>query len=385
MRKALCYQSLCYQLLLLLLSSMAQPLITSGAEEAQLLPNVTQYNCSTALLALNDSDYTEQGSGRLEYSGAVYDIISVDSLGRPVICEAVNFYTKSEWFVTSTVTLCLLSIISCVVLLVTYSLFKELRTLPGQVIMNLAAAFLAEYVLIVALIYLPHRSIEYDFAYFGVTQARIIWMSITGFEFSRTVYYGYKMKPQLTHKNRVLLLYLLTGWVVPAVVIAIEATVVIVGGYDSINDQTSFNNLLLFVLLSILLLTFILNVIIAVFLGIILCASSALQRKLKDPKVKRHQINYTRAFICLLTLLGLPWFLTYVLVMKFPSEVLLFLSFVISIPQPICMCVALLCNKKVGRMYRSLFVWYYNKSMISDMLGLGNMSGVSSFFSFSSN
>ena len=54
MRKALCYQSLCYQLLLLLLSSMAQPLITSGAEEAQLLPNVTQYNCSTALLALND-------------------------------------------------------------------------------------------------------------------------------------------------------------------------------------------------------------------------------------------------------------------------------------------------------------------------------------------
>ena len=41
-----------------------------------------------------------------------------------------------------------LLIVSCVTLLVTYSLFKELRTLPGQVIMNLAAAFLAEYVLV---------------------------------------------------------------------------------------------------------------------------------------------------------------------------------------------------------------------------------------------
>ena len=380
MRKALCYQSLCYQLFLLLLSSMAQPLITSGAEEAQLLPNVTQYNCSTALLALNDSDYTEQGSGRLEYSGTVYEIIFVDSLGRPVICEAVViiFPTKSEWLLTSTVTLCSLSIISCVVLLVTYSLFKELRTLPGQVIMNLAAAFLAEYVLIVAYFYLPHRSIEYDFAYFGVTQARIIWMSITGFEICRTVYYGYKMKPELTHKNRLFFLYLFTGWVVPAVVIATEATVVIVGGYDSTNDWPGFNSLLLFVLLSILLLTFILNVIIAVFLGVILCASSALQRRLKDSKAKHHKINYTRVFICLLTLLGFPWFLSYVLTLNFPSEVLGCLSFVISVPQPICMCVALLCNKKVGRMYQSLFIWYYSKSITS------NMSSVSSFFSFSS-
>ena len=122
---------------------------------------------------------------------------------------------------------------------------------------------------------------------------------------------------------------------------------------------------------------FILNVIVAVFLGIILYTSSALQRKLKDPKVKHHKINYTRVFICLLTLLGLPWFLAYVLAVNFPSEVLLFLTFVIILPQPICMCVALLCNKKVGRMYRSLFVWYYNKSMTSKLLGLGNMSSVS--------
>ena len=162
MRKALCYQSLCYQLLLLLLSSMAQPLITSGAEEAQLLPNVTQYNCSTALLALNDSDYTEQGSGRLEYSGTVYDILFVDSLGRPVICEALTilFPTISEWLLASTVMLCSLSIICCVVLLVTYSLFKELRTLPGQVIMNLAAAFLAAIVLLIIILFTPHRSME---------------------------------------------------------------------------------------------------------------------------------------------------------------------------------------------------------------------------------
>ena len=379
-------QSPCYQLLLLLLSRMAQLLITSGAEEAQLLPNVTQYNCSTALLALNDSDYTEQGSGRLEYSGTVYDILFVDSLGRPVICEALTilFPTRSEWFVASTVTLSFLSIVSCVVLLVTYSLFKELRTLPGQVIMNLAAAFLAEFVIMVVLFLVPRVSFGHECAYVGFAQARTIWMSITGFEISRTAYYGYKMKSELTHKNRVLLLYLLTGWVVPAVVIAIEATVVIVGGYDNRNFQADFNNLLLLVLLSFLLLTFLFNAIITVFLGVILYASSALQRKLKDSKAKHHKINYTRVFICLLTLLGLPWFLVYVLVINYSSELLRFTTVVISVPQPICMCVALLCNKKVGRMYWSLFVWCYNKSKSCSMSGLGNMPSASSIFSFSS-
>ena len=372
MRKALCYQ-----LLLLLLSSMAQPLITSGAEEAQLLPNVTQYNCSTALLALNDSDYTEQGSGRLEYSGTVYEIILVDSLGRPVICEAVAiiFPTISELFMTSAIIFSFLSIISCVVLLVTYSLFKELRTLPGQVIMNLAAAFLAEYVLMVVFFFEMPKNIAFDCVHFGLTQIRVIWMSITGFEFCRTVYYGYKMKPQLTHKNRVLLLYLLTGWVVPAVVMAVEATVVIVGGYDSGLDGPGFNKVFIAVFLSILMLSFIFNVIITGFLGVILCLSSALQKRVKG---KCNKTNYTRVFICLLTLLGLPWFLSVLLLLRSDSELLLFIAVIVSVPQPLCMCIALLCNRKVGKMYQSLFLKRRKKFTVSRRSGLGSESSLNS-------
>ena len=158
----------------------------------------------------------------------------------------------------------------------------------------------------------------------------------------------------------------------------VEATVIIAGGYNNINDETGLNTLLLNVLMSTLLLTFIFNVIITVFLGIILCASSALQRRLK---AKHHKINYTRVFICLLTLLGLPWFLAYVFAVNLSFDVLLI---VISVPQPICMCIALLCNRKVGRMYWSLFLWCYNKFITSDLLGLGNVSSMSSIFSFSS-
>ena len=355
-------QSPCYQLLLLLLSSMAQPLITSGAEEAQLLPNVTQYNCSTALLALNDSDYTEQGSGSLEYSGTVYDIIFVDFLGRPVICEATDLesLTFSKLRVIFALFISFLSIIGSVIILVTYSLFKELRTLPGQVIMNLAAAFLVEDSLTVVIVLVQCRDIECQFLYFGLAQARVIWMSITGFEICRTVYYGYKMKPQLTHKNRVLLLYLLTGWVVPAVVMAVEATVVMVGGYHR-SENTSFNKVLLVVLMSILLLTFIFNFIITTIVVVLLCVAYSFQRKLKEKSVKTN----TRVFICLMTLLALLWFVVPLLGLTSNSELLLFIALFVGTPQPFTMCVALLCNRKVFRMYRTLFVQYSKKFMTS--------------------
>ena len=76
-----------------------------------------------------------------------YNVSYYDNFSRPVICREEGDQTTESFSIALAIVffvVLLLSIIGNVSLLVTYSLFKELRTLPGQVIMNLAAGSLAE-------------------------------------------------------------------------------------------------------------------------------------------------------------------------------------------------------------------------------------------------
>ena len=105
-----------------------------------------------SLIQLNRSEFTVVDNEALNFGGEVYEIVGYIN-GSPVICTnlsqngthevTVIFYSYPIGIIILTYVGCLLSVIGCVVVLLTYSLFKELRTLPGKILMNLSAAILA--------------------------------------------------------------------------------------------------------------------------------------------------------------------------------------------------------------------------------------------------
>jgi len=138
------------QLLPLLLLLLMSCVSLRGCEVVEPPSNWTDLlgPCPFSYCALEEGDnYTLLVDGTVAAVGTLhYNVSYYDNLSRPVICrekEATTEPLSTVLFAVLAIAI-MLSIIGSVSLLVTYSLFKELRTLPGQVIMNLAAAFLAE-------------------------------------------------------------------------------------------------------------------------------------------------------------------------------------------------------------------------------------------------
>ena len=101
-------------------------------------------------MLLSDADnytFLENGTA-LIFQGNYYNVSFYNDTGNssgPVICLSPPPPTQPfrPLPLPSILTVICLAIIASMALLITYSLFRKLRTLPGKVIMNLAAAFLA--------------------------------------------------------------------------------------------------------------------------------------------------------------------------------------------------------------------------------------------------
>ena len=91
---------------------------------------------------------------------------------------------------------CPLSVIGCILILLTYSLFKELRTLPSQILMHLAVAILVGNLLILVggpigetfnIICTPVAILSH---YIFLSQ--FSWMSLMSTEIARNLYQGFR-------------------------------------------------------------------------------------------------------------------------------------------------------------------------------------------------
>ena len=271
-----------------------------------------------------------------------YNVSYYDNLSRPVICKEKEATTESlstVLFVVSAIAI-MLSIIGSVSLLVTYSLFKKLRTLPGHVIMSLAVTSLAESFVLVLTIFFWN-----DYIYMYFLQSRFIWMGLIGFEMSRTIYQGFKLYPDWSTKRKAvqLLIYMLIGWGIPIVLIAVPASIYI----DNMERGESIMYLMSFILVIIM---FLFNGCTVIFLTIILTTASSRQKKLKS-----HKINFFRVFLSLLMLLGIARFISIAIyLIGSGSDISLILGVALDFSQPLVISIVLLCNKKVGRMYLSM-------------------------------
>lgn len=118
-----------------------------------------------------------------------------------------------------------LSMLAMVAALVTYTLFKSLRTLPGVCLMHLTAAILLSQISFFVNLFLPVPGLEEDYSCFSLAAlthyfilASFFWMNVMAFTSYRA--FGADLKTQLhQYKRRDLVCNSLYGWGVPAVIV----------------------------------------------------------------------------------------------------------------------------------------------------------------------
>ena len=209
-----------------------------------LQPDNISINC-TAPIALNSHEYEEgEDNDTLIYEGVLYKIIKHDSQGRPIICtNFTRFGTVPEnktrqmfppAFIVLTYITSSLSILGSIAILITYSIFKELRSLPSKILMNLACAFLAGDILILlynivssfASIPLEGTATTAILLHFFML-SRFSWMSLMAFETCRVFSLAVKLQSDISKKSKriLLLIYLLIGWGLPLAITVITIIV----------------------------------------------------------------------------------------------------------------------------------------------------------------
>ena len=196
-------------------------------------PNNDPFNCTLTLIALNSSEYVRVDNHTILYQDRPFKVVTRDHLDRPVIC--INLTNNGTRLVNATTVVTplafivltyigsSLSILGSIAILLTYSIFRELRSLPSKILMNLATAFLVSDLLIL----LYGASSASPFTLEGTATMAILlhffmlsrfsWMSLMAFESCRVFGLAVKLQSDISKKSKTILLmvYLVIGWGLP--------------------------------------------------------------------------------------------------------------------------------------------------------------------------
>ncbi len=287
-------------------------------------------NCSCSLIALNESEYEFLDSGYILYNGGVVEVEFNDSLGRPVICtnytqngtkyiNRVRGFSYPPGFAELNYIGSSLSVIGCLLVLLTYGLFKELRTFPSKILMNLALAIAT----LNALLVISEFKVTKDNKSTCVASAILIhlfflcqfsWMSVMTFEIGRTFWRGMKLsqRPSTGSNRKRLVVYLLIGWGLP---LAITITTTILNfttdglvDYDKLGNSESCwindSESLLATVLVPLAIALAFNAVNFVFLVVVTCRAWYTQHKLQK---STDAARYLRLLIAVFSVTGLCW------------------------------------------------------------------------------
>ena len=284
-------------------------------------------NCTS--IALDESEYQLINESTVLFQGEVYPVIGYDANDRPLICvdfnrtgeieinTTVTFLQYPEGFTELTYIGCSLSIIGSLMILFTYTIFKEIRTLPSKLLMNLAVAFLVSdlfFLLGGSII----RSVEFCTATAIIKHffflSRFSWMNILGVEYTRIFTMAIQMKrdEKRSSKKKLLIMYVILGWGIPLLItiltIIVNYTIDDAVRYGTdidgslglcwINDTLSA--IIAFVVP--IFLSILLNSFLFVTVVILICVASS------DSKyVKSQRSTQIRIIAAIFTVLGITW------------------------------------------------------------------------------
>ena len=333
-------------------------------------------NCLGELINLLDSTAFEfVSTDMLLYGEKPYTVEFNTSNGTPVIC--VNFTTNGTTkglFIKSypavylilTYIGCPLSVIGCILILLTYSLFKELRTLPSLILMYLAVAILIGNLLIlvggpvgemVRVICTPVAIITH---YIFLSQFG--WMSLMSTEIARNLYQAFKIKAHesKTYKIKFFVVYTLLGWGIPLLIVLLTVIVnftttdlVLYGKSKDGTPGRCWINHFASVVISFVTplgISLVYNTIIFVVVTIYLCVSSKSHSKLKSDK----KVPFLRLNIAIFSVSGVTWIFGFLALL--PQLEWAWIPFILlNSTQGFIIFVAFLCTKRVALLYLGLF------------------------------
>ena len=195
-------------------------------------------NCNSTI-ALNDSEFEYAGDNMVLFRGELEEIQFNTSQGQPVIC--VNFTQNGTVNATRIIHIypigydyityvgCGLSIIGCCLVILTFCLFKDLRTLPTKILVNVCSTILASNSLII-LTSSPasdlHKFCE-AIAIFNhfFSLAQFMWMTVMCAEVMYSFYLASRLIQVDPKQNRKrFFIYCLISWLIPLLIVSICIT-----------------------------------------------------------------------------------------------------------------------------------------------------------------
>ena len=359
-------------------SSLGQPVICVNLTENG-LGTTLSLNCSAGLTLrlLNDSqEYEDLGNNSVLLDGEVKDIVYNDS-GTLFVCDeqngtipvniTVTFFSYPTGYFILTYVGCSLSFIGAVLILLTYSLFKDLRTLPSKLLMNLAITILVTslFILVGGPITASIRnanlctSVAVILHFFFLGQ--FSWTSVMSFEMTRTFHQASKLRTQESSKfkRNLFIVYFLIGWGLPLLITVVSITVnfttngLVLYGVRADGTQGSCwinhfeSAIVAFVVPLCLSLSF--NLITFIIVSVYLFKAFRTQAKVK----KDNQVSYLRINIAIFTVSGLTWVFGFIAILAGTSWAW-YIFIILNSTLGFVIFIFFLFTKKVGKLYLSL-------------------------------
>jgi len=340
------------------------------------------------LLSLNDSQlYEDLGNNSVLFDGEVVEIMFNDS-GTLFVCVEQNgtievnitvthFSYPTGYFILTYIG-CSLSVIGTFLILLTYGLFKDLRSLPSKLLMNLAATILMSslFILIGGPITAAFPNVNLctsvavilHFFFLG----QFSWMSVMSFEMARTFNQALKLRTQESNrfKRNLFITYFLIGWGLPLLVTVISITVNFTTNslvlYGVLSDGTQgscwINHLESAVVAFVIpvCLSLIFNFTIFIVVSVYLFMASRAQDKVK----KHHHISYLRVNLAIFTVSGLTWVFGFIAILAGTSWAW-YIFIILNSSLGFVIFIAFLFTKKVLNLYLSLLHMRVPESTLS--------------------
>ena len=281
-------------------------------------------------IALSDGEFEYTEDNTVLFRGEVLEIQSNTSDGKPVIC--VNFtqngtrarlYTYPPGYDIITFVGCSLSCVGCCLVLVTFCLFKELRTLPSKLLVNVTFTVLATNLLTILTVsdgtsnYIMCQAVAILLHLFMLSQ--FMWMTVMCAEVAHTFYLASRLlQSDSDRTSQKLVIYSIFSWGIPFVIVATSVVLdfctpnlVRYGRLDSGSCWITHLHSALAVYIAPMSISIVIQCVLFGVVGVFLCMSC----KTKTAQVDGKSVPYSRIVFALFFATNILWLLGFMAVL----------------------------------------------------------------------
>ena len=339
-------------------------------------------DCPTGLVALNVSEFTRLTNDTILFKGEVYNVIKFDAVERAIICPPnqttvtrnTTTYSYPVGYFILTYIGCSLSVVGCALVLLTYGLFKSLRTLPSLILMNLVTAILANNLLIIigGPVTEAFPSVELCTTvavclhFFFLAQ--FTWMVLMSFQMARTFNQARKLISATEHKRCTFSIYFILGWSIPLLIttvsIIVDFTTDSLVSYGVLSDGRSgscwinhFESAIVAFIVP-LVLTMIINLTLFIVVTVLLCLAARSSNKVD----KKQNLAYFRVNTAVFSVTGLTWIFGFIALLAGTSWA--WYPFIIfNSTQGFVIFISFLFTKRVLKLYWNLLSCSHGRAL----------------------